>query len=166
MFEKSLVDLIRGLRGHKGNEAEYIQGALKECRSEIRSQDLDLKATALLKLIYLEMFGYDMTWAAFNVLEVMASPKPIQKRVGYLAAIQTFQTRDGGPDVGRESVEERSHFAIDTSSKSADNHPSAYCDFIAGTFHSHRASTTLVALTTSRAQEDYRHSVQTGPGVS
>src|SRR6201996_4073531 len=91
MFEKSLVDLIRGLRGHKGNEAEYIQGALKECRSEIRSEDLDLKATALLKLIYLEMFGYDMTWAAFNVLEVMASPKPMQKRVGYLAAVQSFR---------------------------------------------------------------------------
>ncbi|EXJ65000.1 hypothetical protein A1O7_01339 [Cladophialophora yegresii CBS 114405] len=91
MFEKSLVDLIRGLRGHKGNEAEYIQGALRECRSEIRSQDLDLKATALLKLIYLEMFGYDMTWAAFNVLEVMASPKPVHKRVGYLAAVQSFR---------------------------------------------------------------------------
>ena len=91
MFEKSLVDLIRGLRGHKGNEAEYIQSAIKECRTEIRSQDLDLKATALLKLIYLEMFGYDMTWAAFNVLEVMASPKPVQKRVGYLAAVQSFR---------------------------------------------------------------------------
>ncbi|EXJ96362.1 hypothetical protein A1O1_01488 [Capronia coronata CBS 617.96] len=91
MFEKSLVDLIRGLRGHKGNEAEYIQGALKECRTEIRSQDLDVKATALLKLIYLEMFGYDMTWAAFNVLEVMASPKVMQKRVGYLAAVQSFR---------------------------------------------------------------------------
>ncbi|KIW17788.1 hypothetical protein PV08_04983 [Exophiala spinifera] len=91
MFEKSLVDLIKGLRSHKGNEAEYIQGAIKECRSEIRSQDLDLKATALLKLIYLEMFGYDMTWAAFNVLEVMASPKLMQKRVGYLAAVQSFR---------------------------------------------------------------------------
>ncbi|KAI1614316.1 pepsin A [Exophiala viscosa] len=91
MFEKSLVDLIRGLRSHKGNEGEYIQGALKECRGEIRSQDLDVKATALLKLIYLEMFGYDMTWAAFNVLEVMASPKIMQKRVGYLAAVQSFR---------------------------------------------------------------------------
>ncbi|KAK4936957.1 AP-3 complex subunit delta [Elasticomyces elasticus] len=91
MFEKSLVDLIRGLRSHKGNEGEYIQGALKECRGEIRSQDLDVKATALLKLIYLEMFGYDMAWAAFNVLEVMASPKIMQKRVGYLAAVQSFR---------------------------------------------------------------------------
>ena len=91
MFEKSLVDLIRGLRGHKGQESEYIQSALKECRSEIRSQDMDVKATALLKLVYMEMFGHDMTWAAFNVLEVMASSKQMQKRVGYLAAVQTFR---------------------------------------------------------------------------
>lgn len=91
MFEKSLVDLIRGLRGHKGDEAEYIQSALKECRSEVRAQDMDLKATALLKLIYLEMFGYDMTWAAFNVLEVMSSAKHAQKRVGYLGAVQSIR---------------------------------------------------------------------------
>ncbi|KAI1468465.1 Adaptor protein complex AP-3 delta subunit [Daldinia caldariorum] len=91
MFEKSLYDLIRGLRNHKGNEKEYIQNCLKECRTEIRSQDLDLKATALLKLVYLEMFGHDMSWASFNVLEVMASPKYHQKRVGYLAAIQSFR---------------------------------------------------------------------------
>lgn len=91
MFEKSLYDLIRGLRNHKGNEKEYIQNCLKECRSEVRSQDLDLKATALLKVIYLEMFGHDMSWASFNVLEVMASPKYHQKRVGYLGAIQSFR---------------------------------------------------------------------------
>lgn len=91
MFEKSLYDLIRGLRSHKGNEKEYIQNCLKECRAEVRSQDMDLKATALLKLIYLEMFGHDMSWASFNVLEVMASPKYHQKRVGYLGAIQSFR---------------------------------------------------------------------------
>jgi AP-3 complex subunit delta-1 len=92
MFEKSLVDLIRGLRSHKGNENEYIQGALRECRTEIRSQDMDVKATALLKLIYLEMFGHDMSWASFNVLEVMSSNKHMQKRVGYLGAVQSFRT--------------------------------------------------------------------------
>ena len=91
MFEKSLVDLIRGLRGHKGQESEYIRNALKECRNEIRSQDMDVKSAALLKLIYLEMMGHDMAWAAFNVLEVMASSKQMQKRVGYLAAVQTFR---------------------------------------------------------------------------
>ncbi|KPI45404.1 AP-3 complex subunit delta-1 [Cyphellophora attinorum] len=91
MFEKSLVDLIKGLRSHKGSETAYIETAMRECRAEIRSQDMDVKATALLKLVYLEMFGYDMTWAAFNVLEVMACAKPLQKRVGYLAAVQTFR---------------------------------------------------------------------------
>ena len=51
----------------------------------------DLKATALLKLIYLEMFGHDMSWASFHVLEVMSSQKYIQKRVGYLGAVQSFR---------------------------------------------------------------------------
>lgn len=51
----------------------------------------DLKATALLKLTYLEMFGHDMSWASFNVLEVMSSPKYPQKKVGYLAAVQSFR---------------------------------------------------------------------------
>ncbi|KAK0728392.1 adaptin N terminal region-domain-containing protein [Lasiosphaeria miniovina] len=92
MFEKSLYDLIRGRRNHKGHEKEYIQNCLKECRSEIRSQDMDVKATALLKLIYLEMVGHDMSWASFHVLEVMSSPKYHQKRVGYLGAVQTFRS--------------------------------------------------------------------------
>ncbi|KAM4055937.1 AP-3 complex subunit delta [Hirsutella rhossiliensis] len=90
-FEKSLYDLIRGLRNHKGGEKEYIQKSLKECRAEVRSQDMDVKATALLKLVYLEMLGYDMSWASFHVLEVMSSPKYHQKRVGYLGAVQSFR---------------------------------------------------------------------------
>lgn len=51
----------------------------------------DLKANALLKLLYLEMFGHDMSWASFQVLEVMSSTNPEQKRIGYLGAIQTFR---------------------------------------------------------------------------
>lgn len=52
---------------------------------------IDIKATALLKLVYLEMVGYDMSWASFHVLEVMSSPKYHQKRVGYLGAVQSFR---------------------------------------------------------------------------
>ncbi|MCJ1284904.1 AP-3 complex subunit delta [Xylographa opegraphella] len=52
---------------------------------------MDVKSTALLKLVYLEMFGHDMSWASFNVLEVMSSPKYLQKRVGYLGAVQSFR---------------------------------------------------------------------------
>jgi AP-3 complex subunit delta-1 len=91
MFEKSLYDLIRGLRANKGNERNYILESLKECRQEAKSQDLDIKATAILKLIYLDMFGHDMSWASFHALEVMSSPRFRQKRVGYLAAVQSFR---------------------------------------------------------------------------
>ncbi|CAK7265369.1 AP-3 complex subunit delta [Sporothrix epigloea] len=91
-FEKSLLDLIRGLRHHKGNEKAYIQNSLKECRAEVRSQDMDVKASALLKLVYLEMVGHDMSWASFHVLEVMSSQKLQQKRIGYLAAVQSFRS--------------------------------------------------------------------------
>ncbi|KAK3623995.1 AP-3 complex subunit delta [Elasticomyces elasticus] len=91
MFEKDIYQLIRGLRAHKGTEREYIQQALAECRREVRTTDLDAKATALLKLVYLEMFGHDMSWASFNVLEVMSSAKFNHKRVGYLAAVQSFR---------------------------------------------------------------------------
>ncbi|KAL3418172.1 AP-3 complex subunit delta [Phlyctema vagabunda] len=52
---------------------------------------MDLKATALMKLVYLEMFGHDMSWASFHVLEVMSSAKYLQKRVGYLGAVQSFR---------------------------------------------------------------------------
>lgn len=51
----------------------------------------DKKTIALLKLIYLEMFGYDMSWASFHVLEVMSSSRHLQKRIGYLAAAQSFR---------------------------------------------------------------------------
>jgi len=36
------------------------------------------------------MLGYDISWAAFNIIEVMSSNKFTYKRIGYLAASQTF----------------------------------------------------------------------------
>jgi hypothetical protein len=44
-----------------------------------------------LKIVYLEMFGYDMSWASFHVLEVMSSSRYLQKRAGYLGAVQSFR---------------------------------------------------------------------------
>lgn len=37
------------------------------------------------------MFGHDMSWASFHVLEVMSSSKYLQKRAGYLGAVQSFR---------------------------------------------------------------------------
>jgi hypothetical protein len=39
-FEKSLYDLIRGMRHQTGHEDAYIQASLKECRKEIKGQDM------------------------------------------------------------------------------------------------------------------------------
>lgn len=36
------------------------------------------------------MLGYDISWAGFNIIEVMSSGKFTAKRVGYLAASQSF----------------------------------------------------------------------------
>src|SRR4051794_16878223 len=55
------------------------------------SRAAEVKTAAVLKLIYLEMFGYSMTWASFHILEVMSSQNFVQKRVGYLGAVQSFR---------------------------------------------------------------------------
>jgi AP-3 complex subunit delta-1 len=36
------------------------------------------------------MLGYDISWAAFNIIEVMSSTKFTFKRIGYIAATQSF----------------------------------------------------------------------------
>lgn len=73
-------------REHEAGELEPTLQGWKLIRESV-----DIKATAILKLIYLDMFGHDMGWASFHTLEVMSSPKFRQKRVGYLAAVQSFR---------------------------------------------------------------------------
>ena len=36
------------------------------------------------------MMGYDISWAAFQIIEVMTQTKFYAKRIGYLAAAQSF----------------------------------------------------------------------------
>ncbi|KAI9354894.1 Clathrin/coatomer adaptor, adaptin-like protein [Zopfochytrium polystomum] len=91
MFEKSLTDLIRGIRANKKNEEAYINQALDEIRGEVRRNDPDIKAVAVAKLFYLHMHGYDMSWASFHVVEVMSSSKFTHKRIGYIAAAISFK---------------------------------------------------------------------------
>lgn len=91
MWERTLQDLIRGLRANKSDEATFIAKAVDEIRQEIKGDDMELKAGAVLKLTYLDMLGYDMSWASFHVVEVMSSPRVHLKSVGYLAAVQSFE---------------------------------------------------------------------------
>ncbi|EJU02826.1 Adaptor protein complex AP-3 delta subunit [Dacryopinax primogenitus] len=90
MWERTLQDLIRGLRANKGDENKFVQKAIDEIRVEIKGKDMQLKAGAVLKLTYLNMLGYDMSWASFYVVEVMSSPRYYLKNIGHLAACQSF----------------------------------------------------------------------------
>jgi len=90
VFEKTLTAMVKGIRANRGKEDEYIQGCLKEIRKELNSTSVQTKSIAVLKLCYLTILGYDMSWAGFVVTEVMANAKYPIKRPGYLAASMTF----------------------------------------------------------------------------
>lgn len=56
MFERSLQDLIRGLRAHKHSSKSeldaFLAEALAEIRQELRGKEMDLKADAVMKMVY------------------------------------------------------------------------------------------------------------------
>lgn len=59
MWERTLQDLIRGLRANKKDENKFIAQAITEIRQEIKSKDMELKAGAVLKLTYVSALPYD-----------------------------------------------------------------------------------------------------------
>ena len=52
MFEKSLQDLVKGIRNTKGDVAAYIMKAIAEIKDEIKAKDVTIKAQALQKMTY------------------------------------------------------------------------------------------------------------------
>ena len=54
----------------KEGESKYIAQCLEEIKQELRQYNLSVKANAVAKLNYLQMLGYDISWAGFNVIEV------------------------------------------------------------------------------------------------
>ena len=87
MFEKTLTDVVKGIRASKRDTALYISQCIAEIKTEINSSDMHVKANAIQKLTFLQMMGYSMSWASFASIEVMSSPRFAHKRIGYLAAV-------------------------------------------------------------------------------
>lgn len=56
MFERTLQDLIRGLRAHrassKAQEDAFLAEALEEIRGELKGKDMALKAEGIIKTCY------------------------------------------------------------------------------------------------------------------
>jgi len=97
LTSKSLSSMVKGIRAHKaenaGNanaEAEYIAKCMAEIKTELQTTFPDVKAVAIQKLIYLQMIGYDISWAAFHIIELMSAAWFGHKRIGYLAASLSF----------------------------------------------------------------------------
>ena len=90
IFQKSLQDLIKGIRTHRKDPSAFISQSIADIKIELRSTDAFLKAEAIRKLTYLQMIGYNVSWASFAIVEVMSQPRFAHKRMGYLAANQSF----------------------------------------------------------------------------
>lgn len=106
IFQRGLQDLIKGIRSHKRDPSAFISQAIAEIKSELSSTDPVIKAEAVIifyciccvslicsqvrKLTYLQMTGYNVSWAAFAIVEVMSQHRFAHKRIGYLAANQSF----------------------------------------------------------------------------
>ncbi|KAF4400860.1 hypothetical protein CsatB_017170 [Cannabis sativa] len=96
LFQRTLEDLIKGLRLQLIGESAFISKAMDEIRREIKSTDPHTKANALQKLSYLSsLYFYDMSFAAFHVVELMSSTRFVHKRIAYHAASHSF--RDSTP---------------------------------------------------------------------
>jgi len=67
-----------------------LNHTLAVTRQELRSNDLNLKLQAAYKLLFLFNEGIDIQWAAFNVIEMMASNRLQVKRISYTLASLIF----------------------------------------------------------------------------
>ncbi|CAN6577906.1 unnamed protein product [Malus baccata var. baccata] len=91
LFQRTLEDLIKGLRLQLIGESAFLSKALDEIRREIKSTDADTKANALHKLTYLSsLHFYDMSFAAFHVVELLSSTRFSHKKIAYHAAAHSF----------------------------------------------------------------------------
>jgi len=104
--------MVKGIRSNRGKETEYITQCIQEIQKEVTSRNLTTKSMAILKLAYLSMMGYDMSWATFAIVEVMSHNKFAIKRPGYLASSLSFTE---STDVGLLTINQ---FKKDFGSKS------------------------------------------------
>ena len=92
LFQTTVRDFINGLRATQSAQQEktFLKKNLADAKREVASNEVITKATALEKLVYLNMLGYDISSVEFQIVEVMSYPKVSYKCVGYRAAAAAF----------------------------------------------------------------------------
>jgi AP-3 complex subunit delta-1 len=93
IFQKTLSDVVKGIRSQRSDPSQFLSQVITECKQELNGTDLFLKAEAIRKLTYLQMIGYNLTWASFFIIEVMSQGRFEHKRIGYLAANQVREEK-------------------------------------------------------------------------
>ncbi|KAG9351280.1 hypothetical protein JZ751_025172 [Albula glossodonta] len=91
--------------------AKYISTCIDEIKQELKQDNIAVKANAVCKLTYLQMLGYDVSWAAFNIVEVMSSSKFTYKYdTGVaLTGLSCFVTPDLARDLANDIMTLMSH---------------------------------------------------------
>jgi hypothetical protein len=130
MFERTLADLIRGLRAcSKQDEPAFIAKAVDEIRNEVKSKDMELKAAAILKLAYvLVLLCHALTvtwswWFRTNAMVRIVGHDGIRYVMGFLPCRGSYviaeDSFEGGWLFGRGSVIQSGHRRFDAD----DEHP-------------------------------------------
>ncbi|CAE7615056.1 AP3D1, partial [Symbiodinium microadriaticum] len=90
VFQKTLPDIVKGIRAQRRDPSSFISESIAEIKRELQETDPFVKAEAVRKLTYIQMMGYNVSWASFSIMEVMSQARFEHKRIGYLAANQSF----------------------------------------------------------------------------
>lgn len=68
-FQKSLQDLVRGIRNNKGTESAFISQCIQEIKAELKSDDKKAKIVAIQKLTYVRFLKTsawpDRLWSTY-----------------------------------------------------------------------------------------------------
>jgi hypothetical protein len=82
-----LRDLIAQIRAARtaAEEREVVSRESAQIRSAIRDDDADNRCRNVAKLVYMHMLGYPATFGQLECLKLCASPRFVDKRIGYLA---------------------------------------------------------------------------------
>lgn len=95
-LERTLYDVVRDYQAsnYEGNGAQYINVLKEKIQGELRYVKIDTRTNIVQQLIFIDVSGFDCTWANYTILEVMTSTDYSAKRIAYLAASQIWNNED------------------------------------------------------------------------
>lgn len=94
LSHRTMNDLIRNYLNARlnGSESQYINDIITSLQEEARIYTNDENVNTVQQLIFINLIGYDTTWADFTVLEVMTLDDYSAKRIAYTAAAQMWNS--------------------------------------------------------------------------